>query len=70
MSLNSFVCTQLNGFKYCYPTHTILFNINHLFLHTVESSKGFQVSLSNIDNFYSHRYLTIVILFIKYFDLT
>ena len=25
------VCTQLNGFKYCYITPIILFTINHLF---------------------------------------
>ena len=27
----SFICTQLNGFKYSNPTLIILFNINHLF---------------------------------------
>ena len=27
----SFLCTQLNGFKYSYLTQIILFNINHLF---------------------------------------
>ena len=31
LSQNSFVCTQLNGFKYCYVTLTIWFNISHLF---------------------------------------
>ena len=25
---DSFICTQLNGFKYLYLTHVILFNIN------------------------------------------
>ena len=28
---NAIVSTQLNGFKYCYLTLIILFNINHLF---------------------------------------
>ena len=28
---NSFVCTQLNGSKYCYVSQTIKLNINHLF---------------------------------------
>ena len=28
-----FVCTQLNGFKYCYVTLTIKFNISYLFAH-------------------------------------
>ena len=27
--LNSFVCTYLNGFKYCYLTLLILFDINN-----------------------------------------
>ena len=27
------VCTQLNGFKYCYKTLIILFDIDHLFAH-------------------------------------
>ena len=27
----SFVCTQLNGLKYCYLTQTIQLNISHLF---------------------------------------
>ena len=26
--INSFICTNLNGFKYCYFTLVILFNIN------------------------------------------
>ena len=30
-SQSSFVCTKLNGFKYCNPTLTILFDINNLF---------------------------------------
>ena len=30
----SFVCTQLNSFKYCYVTLIILFNINHLLAHS------------------------------------
>ena len=28
---NSFICTWLNGFKYCYLTLIILFNITHSF---------------------------------------
>ena len=28
---NSFTCTQLNGFKYCYVMPIIQFNISHLF---------------------------------------
>ena len=28
------VCTQLNGFKYCYLTLIILLNINDLFAHS------------------------------------
>ena len=39
MNHTSFVVTQLNGFKYCYPTLIILFNTNHLF---VLSSNGFK----------------------------
>ena len=31
---NAVVCTQLIGFKYCYLTLIILFNINHLFAHS------------------------------------
>ena len=31
---SSFVCTQLNVFKNCYLTQTILFNISHLFTHS------------------------------------
>ena len=31
---NSFICTQLNGFKHCYITITIKFNISHLFVHS------------------------------------
>ena len=27
---NSFICTQSNGFKYCYVTLTIQFNTSHL----------------------------------------
>ena len=30
----SFVCTQLSSFKYSYQTPLILFNMNHLFVHT------------------------------------
>ena len=50
MSQSSFVCTQVNGFKFCYLTliilfahykvllsNTILFNINHLFAYTYSS---------------------------------
>ena len=33
MSKSSFVCTQLNGFKYYYPTLIILLNDNLLFAH-------------------------------------
>ena len=29
---NSFICTELNGFKYCYVILTIQFNIGHLFV--------------------------------------
>ena len=29
-----FFCTQLNGFKYCYLTLIILFDITHLFAHS------------------------------------
>ena len=29
-----FACTQLNGFRYCYLTLTIQFNISHLFAHS------------------------------------
>ena len=39
MSLSSFVCTQLNSFKYCYLTLIILFNANHLFAHSLNGSK-------------------------------
>ena len=31
---DSFICTQLNGFKYYYITLTIQFNISHLFAHS------------------------------------
>ena len=33
---SSFICIkkQLNGFKYCYRTRTILFNITHLLAHS------------------------------------
>ena len=30
----SFVCTQLNSFKYCYVSLTIQLNISHLFTHS------------------------------------
>ena len=30
----SFLCTQLNGFKYSYQIQIILFSINHLFERT------------------------------------
>ena len=33
-SQNSFVCVQLNGSEYCYPTLIIRFNINHSFAHS------------------------------------
>ena len=32
MSLSSFLCTQLNGFRYFYLTWIILLTINHLFV--------------------------------------
>ena len=47
MSLSSFLCTQLNGFKYFYLSRIILFIINHLFAHR------FQVLLWNSNNFSS-----------------
>ena len=31
MSQSSFVCTKLNGFKYCYEALTVQFNINYLY---------------------------------------
>ena len=34
MSQSSFVCTQLNGFKYCYFTFISLFNTNQLLAHS------------------------------------
>ena len=34
ISYYSFVCTQLNGFKYWYLTLIILFHITHLFAHS------------------------------------
>ena len=32
---HSFVCTQLNGSKYCYVPQTIQLNISHLFTHNL-----------------------------------
>ena len=32
-STYSFICTQLNGSKYCYVSQTIQSNISHLFTH-------------------------------------
>ena len=34
MNLSSFVHTHLNGFKYCYQTLIIQFDINYLFAHS------------------------------------
>ena len=34
MSWTSFVCTQLNGFKFCYLTQIILFSINQKWLNS------------------------------------
>ena len=31
---NLFVCTQLNGSKYCYVSLIVQLNINHLFTHS------------------------------------
>ena len=55
-------CTQLKGFKYCYPTVIILFNISHLFAHSSRVSnidtyclytvKWFQLCLFNIIHFF------------------
>ena len=42
---NSFVSTQLNGFKYSYLTLIIWFNINHLFAHSEVVS-----SITHIDS--------------------
>ena len=42
---NNFICTQLNGFEYCYFTLAILFNILHL-----RTVKYFQVLLCNTNN--------------------
>ena len=39
MSLSSFVCTQLNGFKYCYVSLTIQLIISHLFAHSLLRAK-------------------------------
>ena len=41
MSQSLFVCILLYGFKYCYSTQIILFNINNFF------TQWFQVLLSN-----------------------
>ena len=43
---DSFVCTQLNGFEYCYRTLIDLFDITHLFAHG-EDIKELQLKFNN-----------------------
>ena len=62
---NSFVYTQINGFKCFYGTQIILFNINHLFAHSqVVSSFAHTNSFICMQlNGYHYCYLTQIILF-------
>ena len=48
MNQSSFVCSKFNGFKYWYPILIILFNINHLLAHSLNSFK--YCCLSTIDS--------------------
>ena len=57
---------SLNGFKYCYEIHVMLFNCN-LCLHQVKWFQLLQSSISTQLNSFNNWYLTLVILFIKYF---
>ena len=45
MSHSLFVCTHLNGFKYCYLTLIIQFDINHLYTNI----KWLQIYIRPID---------------------
>ena len=48
MSQSSFVCTQFNGFKYCYIILIVLFNINHFVgKYAILTKKVEQIELPN-----------------------
>ena len=54
----------MSGFKYCYLTLIILFNINNLFAHGLKKKKKNQVLFTLIIfNGFKYFYLTLIVLF-------
>ena len=63
-NINSSLCTQLNGFKYCYVISIIQFKISHFFAHISMISKWLNISFWPIDVFQNTLDYTVVTTFI------
>ena len=57
----SFVCMHVNGFKYCYLTPILIFDINH-FLHEVKWLQVLLLIVCKLLNRLNHCYVTLIII--------